>query len=78
MVSPFVREDVAAAKLSVSAERRFAASSKLLRVRVEDSKIDWLPPDLVTLALSSCVATVPLETGGSLQHSIVFNWGEIR
>ena len=38
VVSPLVREEVAAAKLSVSAESRLAANSKLLRVRVEDSK----------------------------------------
>ena len=38
IVSPLVIEDVAAAKLRVSALSLFAAISKLLRVRVEGSK----------------------------------------
>ena len=38
IVSPFESEEVPGAKFKVSAESRLAASSKLLRVRVEDSK----------------------------------------
>ena len=38
IVSPFVMEEVAVEKLRISADNRFAASSKLLRVRVEGSK----------------------------------------
>jgi hypothetical protein len=38
MVSPLLREEVPGEKLRTSAERRLAANSKLLRVRVEDSK----------------------------------------
>ena len=37
-VSPFLTEELAAEKLTVSALNRFSASSKLMRVRVEFSK----------------------------------------
>src|SRR6476469_289653 len=38
IVSPFVKEEFPGVKLRVSADKRLAASSKLLRVRVDGSK----------------------------------------
>ena len=41
-VSPFLREDEAAEKLTMSADKRFSANSKERRVRVEFSKNNLL------------------------------------